>query len=920
MSLSHAQVMPTSSLIIDLDQSDKNQPVPAAGLVQRHRYNELKKQIELHLETLSPSPYKQPYPAGSGWVFFVDGTRGAGKSTFLYSVEKALTTENILIKENLAFVALIDPSRVERSEIILLSVLQHLKKKVGEAIHTARSLNREQLYEDWRRAFKRVAGGLNLFAPSHHPLNDLDADLFLEWGLERAGHSTDLREQLHALISTACKILGVKALMIAFDDADTDATHALNTLECIRKYFDTPQLMVLVTGDMELYSLLVRQHFMDSLLSKRAGKVDSGYGLPDQNRAQQYLRMVDHLEEQYLLKLFPVRRRLQLLPMWNLLERQTVIRSQYLLSCSAWGDEKRDPRKVTDELMSRGLRVKAPQDVAMYREFLMKQPLRSVLQVLSHCAPFLAKSDVESDQDRLWSAELTEALSQSIRAMALGSLYKFYVDTDALAAHELSALSEATFQLALEDGDMDTAAYLRPMPAQQDLKNCFVSLAAEVPNLCAGKPSALIRYLFAGPGSVTLYDQVRQRKLGDADPKAEELLQRQFKKFMGIGRKEDALNWARHATAIIAAPYAASPTSPVVRIGVIGLNRSRPKTALYGHKAWKTIIREALSTDNDHPHFPVFALSQVDVSGTSDRTYSSIFNILGLMECLLGLENPEQKSIENVLSKPYPALSISSPVWEGGHSTNQSDDGNEPKEPDAQSDKVMSRLPSLRASVEAWLKDIEDLKKRVTPSSVLIGKIWTRLFFSLEKTADELRGKVGAASLMEMFALCVINAFMIEESDHHLFSDSTEPTSKSSLDRTNPLSSANAFIKKLAKVQPSRDKMPLTSIMATCPLLLGLLRGAREKDGYILGLKELFPLEKQPSIGSLLCPEEFWDPFEKICIAGSSRSAKPKPLVENTTPGDGANEASPPQKRSSGQKTPPTPSSSNVSDDGQAPT
>ena len=225
------------ALIIDLDQSDKNSPVPPTGLVRWHKYDELRQQVKDHLDTFASTPLDRPHPAGSGWVYFVDGTRGAGKSTFLNSVESGLK-DDLVINGDLFFVARIDPSRIERSEIILLVILQRLSKQVEKVLGRQRCIAQEQLSDQWRHAFKRVAGGLSLFAREHHPLSDLDADLFLDWGLERAGDSANLRSNLHDLFAIACKALEVHAIMIAFDDADTDATHAINLLECIRKYLD----------------------------------------------------------------------------------------------------------------------------------------------------------------------------------------------------------------------------------------------------------------------------------------------------------------------------------------------------------------------------------------------------------------------------------------------------------------------------------------------------------------------------------------------------------------------------------------------------------------------------------------------------------------------------------------------------------
>ena len=857
----------TSAVIIDLDQSDRNKPIASTELIQRHRYEELRGQVDVHLRSLDPPLSREIYPAGSGWALFIDGTRGAGKSTFLSSVERGLIADSV-IKSRLSFVAMIDPSRVEHSEIILLVILQHLKKKVSEVIGRDRTLETERLREEWRIAFKRVAGGLTLLAREHHPLNDLDADLFLDWGLERAGDSANLRANLHQLFATACSLLGVQAIMIAFDDADTDATHAINLLECIRKYLDTPQVMVLVTGDMELYSLLVRQHFAKSLAYKSTGSNDGDRSFLEQDRAQQYSRMLGHLEEQYLLKLFPVRRRLQLLPMWNLLQRATEGGNRYLITCNAWREGPKEARALVDELVSRGLRVKALPDIDLYREFLLKQPLRSVLQVLSHCAPYLAGSAEKSGSS--WSRELTEALTRGLQALALTSLYKFSIDTDAISVRELPALSEAVFQLSLLDGDVDTAAYLRPTSAQQDIKNCFVALAAEVPNFSTGKPGILLRYLFTGPGSVTLYDLVRKRKANDSEESAE-VLARQFQRFVGIGRKENALDWARHATAIIAAPYGVNPKFGVVRVGVIGLSRKKPPSAQQDQLTAKAAIRTALESGSDD-YFPILALGLVDVSGTGIRTYASILNIVGLIERLLELEEPNLNDIKATLGRASPTLSISSPVWEPG--------GNAEEVPDSGSDDISfnsdspqdGQLKALAESLEKWLADVKLLSPRVSPSGVLVGKIWTRLFFSLEKAADELRGQAGVAVMMEIFALCVINAFLVEEADHHM-PDSIQLERGGAADRTNPVESASAFVKKLMRVSPSRDHLPLTAIIATCPLLLGLLN---VKESYSTSLTKLFPegRQTQSNIETLLCPPSLWESFNRISVAGRSRQVR----------------------------------------------
>lgn len=897
------KIAPTS-ITIDLDRSENNSVVNIKDLVQRGRFNDLSHQIGADLEKNEKNSYGHrkaasefgAYPPGSGLVYFIDGTRGAGKSTFLQATYDELPTRISCV----ASLAYIDPSRIEANEIILLGVLKALAERIDARMRHGSTLDSTPDHRQFRELFKRLAGGLSLFAENHHQLQYLDPELFLDHGLERARHSKDLRGNLHAVIDTACKILSVKALVLAFDDADTNSKHALAVLECIRNYLDTPKLVVLVTGDMELYSLLVRDHFFDNLGHSRH---DQG-----EDRRMQRVRMVDHLEDQYLLKLFPIRRRLQLRPLWNLLERS---QTSYLLTHGSW-ETARAPAVVVDELIRRGLRIKVESDIRLYREFLLKQPLRSVLQVLSRCAPYLSRTDALGTVSNEWAPDefghstdslLSNALRESLQAMALGSLYKFGVDVDAIAAHELPALIDAVFELSILDGDLDTAAYLRPQPSEENLKSCFPALAADVANLCAGEPSSLLRYLFGGPGSVSLYGQVLLRR-GKEQPQAS--LKWQFRQYMGLGRKEDALNWARHATAVLIAP---GSNGALVRFGVIGLHMRKPKGTLLAKmsmdgpgaegfmpikSALNSWVQTASRPGNHKKSIPAFALSLVEISGSGNRTYASIFNILGIIEKLLSLQ-PNDEGINRVLRvlpKTYPSVSISCPAWEGNSPLLE-----EEFEPKAKENKKESRIElypdnetdedtdevtdigtdstdapiyvqNLAGVISKWLKVTSTLHPRITPSAVLLGKVWTRLYFSLEKVSDNRRGKICTASMMELFALCAVNAFYVEESEHHLLIDTKDDATVASIDRTNPLTSAKNFYNKLKLIGDNRERLPLTYLVATSPLILGLLHPVEARDSVTSLLATLGGLSPALSAEDVLCDPVAWDLIEKSFIHG----------------------------------------------------
>ncbi len=441
-------------IVIKLRSADYNSDVAVEELVHQDSYEKLKEHIKADLEVAEKNRKEraaraarksddgfaqETYPPGSGLVYFIDGTRGAGKTTFLKSAFNGLSGHDPINKEQygikgLCRLAYIDPSRLEDAEIVLLGVLRAIKDLLDKR-KSCICQDDEQKHNGIRDAFKKLAGGLSLFQKDHHQLSTLDPELFLDQGLKRTAHSQDLRHHFHDLLDKTCEFLKVDALLLAFDDADTNARHAIRVLECIRSYLDTPRLVILVTGDMELYSLQVRGSFCNSL---EYCKHDQASG-----RTQQQHRMLDHLEEQYLLKLFPLQRRLQLRSLGDLIRNGKA----YVLEYDKWDGEekadkeiKRDIESVLNELIRRALRVQGDADIRLFRNYIVQQPLRSVMQILSGCAGSLSSSDEVGDATSEWSNKLSSVLRESLRGIAYGSLYRHDLDIEGIARNNINKL------------------------------------------------------------------------------------------------------------------------------------------------------------------------------------------------------------------------------------------------------------------------------------------------------------------------------------------------------------------------------------------------------------------------------------------------------------------------------------------------
>lgn len=872
--------MPTSNknqIIININQSEISLELKGNELIQQEKHQKIRTAIKDHLEKLTrheESNSNTPNPPGSGWSYFIDGTRGAGKSTFLSFTKSALEIDEEL-RQKISFFDIIDPSRIEHNEIPLLIILQKIREKVDQAARKSQYWNDTTDYDAWRKSFKQVAGGLSLFSKDFHPLNDLDPDLFLDWGLERTSDSLNLRNGLHRLFEKTCKILGVKALIFGFDDADTDSTLAMPLLESIRKYLDTPHVMVIVTGDMELYSLLVQQRFSTSVAGKKDAAINLRRKASTGDRSEQYIRMIDHLEEQYLLKLFPIRRRLQLKPLLNIIKDG---KTECVISAGRVIHEDHEVRHVLELMISKGLRVKNASDISLYVDLLLAQPMRTLSQLIANCTPLIMNEQTKiiDFKNKEWDAKLSQELCSSLQATSLTSLYKLGVATDAIAADDFPALIEASFDLSLQDGDFDGAYYLRPKSSSHDIKLGFSYLAAEVSRYCAQKPGKALRFMLRGPGSVSTYARNANEQSQPTGTEQSNYL-RQFYSYMGVGRNEDSLDWSRRATAVISQPFFSGTNKIAIGPGIIGLRAKRRNgKELIFSKAFQQ-LRNAKN--------PIIATAELGTSKifsqTSARNYASIYIIIALIEELLTNGENARAAYNKALSK----VSVSAPVWNDVKNTagNHLDVNDEDEDEDAEG-KEGDLEQALWDKIVKWIEIIDETKKKTLPSSIFLGKVWARLHYSLENAAMANRGS-GFATTMEIFALCVINAFLVEEADHHLH---TAPQANLTINRKNPKTSASNYLVNLA-TSPGIDNLtaenfPFTSIIASCPLVLGLLNA---DENYADSFNNLIPAGDEETrtyyIEKNLCPKDHYETLNEISIAGGKSETSENLGTSETT-------------------------------------
>ena len=166
-----------NEIVINIDECNSYKKMGPNELIHQSVYKNLILDIKNSiLQTKNKIPLSDlqlvstdntDYNPGSGLVYFIDGSRGAGKTTFLRTVYENIPNEFATQDNNTVHILkldYIDPTRLEACENILLNVLRALKNIV-EKHHIA--LDNESLRTSFRQSFKKLSGGLSLFRNGH---------------------------------------------------------------------------------------------------------------------------------------------------------------------------------------------------------------------------------------------------------------------------------------------------------------------------------------------------------------------------------------------------------------------------------------------------------------------------------------------------------------------------------------------------------------------------------------------------------------------------------------------------------------------------------------------------------------------------------------------------------------------------------
>ncbi|WP_429949076.1 antiviral RADAR system adenosine triphosphatase RdrA [Comamonas sediminis] len=206
----------------------------------------------------------------------IDGARGTGKSTVLVNLpaylkqrasarheqrQKSSHFEHDLAVQNKDLLARVhilkpvDPTLLEEHDDLFLHVIVAAVLSDSQVQH---SQHDEPKYRAMLRALEDLA----------HGLESVDAQKE-ERGLDKLRSfigNRQLNSKVHAFFRSVLTLLGKDLLVLTIDDVDTALDRAYENLEVVRRYLNTPLVLPIISGDLNLYFEVIWREFQGKIV------------------------------------------------------------------------------------------------------------------------------------------------------------------------------------------------------------------------------------------------------------------------------------------------------------------------------------------------------------------------------------------------------------------------------------------------------------------------------------------------------------------------------------------------------------------------------------------------------------------------------------------------------------------------------
>jgi len=693
-------------------------------------------------------------------IIMLHGGRGSGKTTFLRNAllqlhrpnAESYLNQDLKFRHQLSILGVVDPTLLGTKEHIVVIILNKIRSTVERETQELRNPpTREQhLLQEWKMHLKSLAEGVSL-------LESVGSDKFYgsDWddpqyvllkGLDRARSSASFEDNFAKFIEKSLILIRKEAFLLAFDDLDTNFSSGWAVLEGLRKYLSSRRFIIVMAGDMDLYAMLVKSRQAKNFAGDRSKDQDG------QNRSSD--GMLNHLQSQYLLKLFSPRYRIPLQSLYALRHKAKVRPVKHAEPESQMVDDE-DLGDFLNRLMRDQFSLTG--DVARAGSaFLLRSPIRTLLEVLALNSPKGSKTGALTDPNKI----------DALAGIFVDVMLRHGVSPDEFreTGGEHLLIRIASF---LTDNKLWDAVYaLTPVHEREDLNAVSLVMGARLayelkqhPYLCI---SYMIRIAFA-------HELISSRLPAAMDVKLGDRIER-FVEFVELQQDGPLVRLAARFVAALVG--AAAPT----RLGTIQLYNpgSLRKDAIFDefinwhkdenirlYEYWKIIRPEnsqqprvelgfeynTISTIVDRMPDPAKSMlasapvMQVLRANGDRPTYMTVHGLVGLLGDLMALRNGEgmaNVTVQSVLSVLRSAATIrtyQSPSWDIS-SPDRADklvENLDYTEVDYQFDATRTKFP---AAIIDWLDRIKG--DSGSPPPYVLARMWSRFFFTISNMDEHL--------------------------------------------------------------------------------------------------------------------------------------------------------------------------------------
>lgn len=762
------------------------------NIIHKSEFNKVKNLIKNQIpKSIEKITDKEKDFEGVYKTILVEGGRGTGKTTFLKNFFNKNIQEELSEVEILPF---LDPTRIEDKSSIFLTVIALIKETVCHKFNDkANEAGIEYRKKCWHDKLEKLAKGLPSINESPKTPYYWDDDfMIMEKGLSSTFSAFNLRENFKLLVKDSLELLGKKAFLLIVDDVDTDCNKAWKLLETLRKYLCIQEFITIVSGNIELFSLEVKQ--------EQRKRFNDAAKINQENAEKQ----VTELTDQYIRKNFPPEYRVSLSNLSYVMNENDIfnynrphIEIKY--------DESLYSSRPLKEYIAEILRILGIQNkyqTTAYLDFILTLPLRSQINFYKN----FSKIVISYEKTRINGTKLFPLEVKEITNLFTEDLIKYNIDDELL--YERPYIVNSVILKFLTENERNTNwlndyYQLQPVTLDKSLNSALITLGMVLSTRIYRRPELIFNYMIK-IGLVRNVAQIvynAQRNNNKYNFSLADMLR--------YSSMTDDID-LRHSMCVMAA-YLRSITEKTPGIFEISENA---KNKLFSSK-------NKLSTEFYLAQLP-YSCSRDSVNNRDYHEYSIHTLIATVYDIVLAYDSGED--FENILRKnaqPREYLMVSA----SSENESNTDDNTEEKFLEIQNSVDVEKF---RSELQNWLEFSKSLGKYIPP--YVLAKVCTRMYYAYSNV-ELKKGRINKeiCDLMQEYILLMFNSVIIEElseisSEKNMYG---KPSFK--INRENSIEAFNENIKVLIEKIEIKD-IPLCEIIITCPFFLFFIDFSSDKD------------------------------------------------------------------------------------------